>query len=142
MTETGAPDWALIRADYEAGKVPIIDLLDTHGIHRNQLNYRRRTEHWKLRRPVASATRSRTLLRRMLGLMESQIGRLEHKLDEEPMSATEMRMLESMTKAIDKIRTMEAAEKKVRPGRVRMNAELEAIRERLIQRIDELDVEQ
>ncbi|WMT91179.1 hypothetical protein [Pelagibacterium sp. H642] len=139
MTEAAEPDWARIRAEYEAGEVPIDDLVATHAIKRNQLNYHRRKENWTLRNPV---TGKRGLLKRMLSLIERQIARMEHKMNEEPMSATEMRMLESMTKAIDRIGAMEVAEKKARSGRVRMDPELEAIRERLVQRIQELDVEQ
>jgi hypothetical protein len=77
----------------------------------------------------------------MLGLIEAQITQLERKLLEEPMSATEMRMLESMTKALDKITALEAAEKKVVKKRVRMDPELEAIRERLVDRISKLETE-
>lgn len=139
MTEAAEPDWARIRAEYEAGEVPIDELVATHAIKRNQLNYHRRKENWTLRNPV---TGKRGLLKRMLSLIERQIARMEQKMNEEPMSATEMRMLESMTKAIDRIGAMEVAEKKARPGRVRMDPELEAIRERLVQRIQELDVEQ
>lgn len=139
MTETAGPDWARIRAEYEAGQVPLDELVAAHAIKRNQLNYQRRKEGWILRHPVTSR---RGLLKRMLALIERQIARMEQKLTEEPMSATEMRMLESMTKAIDRIGAMEAAEKKASSGRTRMDPELEAIRERLVQRIEELDVEQ
>lgn len=141
MTETAEPDWARIRVEYEAGEISIADLVANHNIKRNQLNYRRQKGLWALRTPVTGRQRSTSLLRRMLGIFASQITRLEHKLNEEPMSATEMRMLESMAKAIERIRDIEAAEKKTSKPRERMDPELEAIRERLAQRIEDLDVE-
>ena len=141
MTETAGPDWERIRVEYEAGEIPLEDIVANHKIKRNQLNYRRQREFWTLRMPVTGRQRSTSLLRRMLGIFASQITRLEHKLNEDAMSATEMRMLESMTRAIERIREIEVAEKKVSKPRERMDPELEAIRERLAQRIENLDVE-
>lgn len=92
--------------------------------------------------PVTSQQQGRNLLRRMLNLIESQIARLEQKFSEEPMSAAEMRMLETMTKAIDRIAAREAAERKVASKPMQMDPELAAIRDRLVQRIEELDVQE
>lgn len=142
MTEAAGPDWERIRAEYEAGEILIADILAAHNVKLNQLNYRRRKEHWTLRMPVTSQQQGRNLLRRMLDLIESQIARLEQKFSEEPMSAAEMRMLETMTKAIDRIAAREAAERKVASKPMQMDPELAAIRDRLVQRIEELDVQE
>lgn len=141
MSGTVEPDWDAVRADYEETDIPIVEVAAAHGVTLNQLNTRRRREHWTLRNPGVGRQRRQSLLARMLGLIEAQITQLEKKLAEEPMSATEMRMLESMTKALDKITALEAADKKVVKKRVRMDPELEAIRERLIDRISKLETE-
>jgi hypothetical protein len=141
MSGTVEPDWDAVRAEYEDSDTPLAQIAAAHGLTLNQLNTRRRKEHWVLRKPGTGRQRRQSLLARMLGLIEAQITQLERKLCEEPMSATEMRMLESMTKALDKITALEAAEKKVVKKRVRMDPELEAIRERLIDRISKLETE-
>jgi hypothetical protein len=141
MSGTVEPDWDAVRAEYEDADTPIVQIAATHGLTLNRLNTRRRKEHWVLRKPGVGRQRRQSLLARMLGLIEAQITQLERKLLEEPMSATEMRMLESMTKALDKITALEAAEKKVVKKRVRMDPELEAIRERLVDRISKLETE-
>jgi site-specific recombinase len=141
MSGTVEPDWDAVRAEYEQSDTPIVQIAAAHGLTLNQLNTRRRKERWVLRNPGTGRQRRQSLLARMLGLIEAQITQLERKLSEEPMSATEMRMLESMTKALDKITALEAAEKKVVKKRVRMDPELEAIRVRLIDRISKLETE-
>ena len=130
-----------MRAEYEDSDTPLAQIAAAHGLTLNKLNTRRRKEHWVLRKPGTGRQRRQSLLARMLGQIEARITQLERKLCEEPMSATEMRMLESMTKALDKITALEAAEKKVVKKRVRMDPELEAIRERLIDRISKLETE-
>ncbi len=141
MSGTLQPDWDAVRADYEQSDIPLTEIASEHGLTLNQLNTRRRKDHWVLRKPGTGRQRRQSLLARLLGLIEAQITQLERKLSEEPMSATEMRMLESMTKAIDKITALEAAEKKIQKKRVRMDPELEAIRERLTDRISRLETE-
>ena len=142
MTDRSDPDWDAVRADYEAGTVPVNAVAQKHGLSLHQLQTRRRAQGWVGRSKGIGRIRRRGLLRRMLGLIEAQITQLETKLESEPMSATEMRMIESMTKALDKITALEAAENKGSNKRVRMDPEHEAIRDRLVQRVQALDVDE
>ncbi|RDE10469.1 hypothetical protein [Pelagibacterium lacus] len=141
MSEPEEPDWAAVRADYEAGGRSVAEVARAHGISRDQLNRQRVREDWILRRPGTGRMRRRNILARMVGLIEAQITQLERKLIEDPMNTSEIRMLESMTKALDRITALSEAENKVARKRVKTDPELEAIRERLSQRISELDVE-
>lgn len=140
MTETGEPDWAAVRADYEAGELSVADVAHNHGTTLNRLHHRRRQDKWALRNGRSGRPRRRNLLDRLMALIENQISLLEQRTGEDVMSATEMRMIETMTRALDRIMTLETSDKKITPKRVRLDAELLNIRERLAERIAQLDV--
>ena len=140
MTETGEPDWEAVRADYEAGHLLLSEVAHNHGTTLNRLHHRRRQDNWTRRNSKSGRPRRRNMLDRLMALIDNQISLLERRTGEDVMSATEMRMIETMTRALDRIMTLETSDKKITPKRVRLDAELLNIRERLAERIAQLDV--
>lgn len=139
MTNHVEPDWAAVRHAYERTNQAVSEIAAEHGMSVDRLHYQRRKENWAMRSPGTGRARRHNVLGRIMLLVEAQVSALETKLEEDgQMSATDMRLLESMTKTLDKLIALQNAHKKAAPKRVRMSPELEAVRQRLIERVQEL----
>lgn len=95
---------------------------------------------------MTSRAGRRKLLSRLMALVEGQVAQIEIKREEEPvMSADEMRLLDAMTKTLERVIALSASENKTAttPKRrvQKVDPELEAIRQRLVQRIEKLETE-
>ncbi|MCD7059480.1 hypothetical protein [Pelagibacterium xiamenense] len=143
MTELSGPDWDAVRRDYVAGVIDVEEIAARHGITKNQIDYYRAKACWPKRRPGANRPVGLDIIRRMIRLIDIQVAALEETMRKAgSMSATEIRTLETMTKTIDRLIAMDVTESGKRARQEQKpDPELEAIRERLVNRIQALETE-
>lgn len=134
--------WKAVRQDYEDKQTPVGEIVLRHGVSLDQLHLRRRSEGWRREASAASPARAPKLAGRIIALFERQISLIENRVEEEQdMSAADLRLLEAATKTVDKlIEAQKAKDKKdvSGPKPQRLSRELEAVRQRLIERVNEL----
>lgn len=143
MTETGEPDWARIRVEYEAGEIPVRDIAARHNTTLDKINHRRAREIWRPRRLWSSRGQRRVVVNRLMHLLERQIAQLEAKLDiNEAFDMADTKIIETMTKTFEKLGELQDSQSRAVKGKsARLDPELEAMREKLIRRVQELDVD-
>lgn len=133
MQETD-PDWAQIRADYEARIIPLTDLWKRHDIGRTELENRIRQENWPRRTKPRSASRS-ALISRLYRLLERQIAQLEINMDIP--GDKEVTVLGNLTRNLEKLVELDLKEKgRKRPANRR--DDIDALRQKLADRIERL----
>lgn len=143
MTETGDPDWAQIRAEYEAGTTPVRTIAARHGVTLDRINKRRAQQIWRPRRLWRSRGGRRMVVSRLMHLLEKQIAQLETKLNSnEAFDMSDTKIIETMTRTFEKLEQLQDAQNKAETGKsARLDPELEAVREKLIRRVQELETE-
>lgn len=143
MTETAGPDWARIRAEYEAGEIPVRTIAAAHGTTIDMINHRRIREIWRPRRLWARKGQRRLVVSKLMHLLEKQIAQLETKLEaSEVFDMADTKILETMTRTFEKLAEMQDAQNKAETRRTgRLDPELEAVRQKLIRRVEALETE-
>lgn len=143
MTETGEPDWAQIRAEYEAGEVPVRDVAAAHGVTIDMINHRRVREIWRPRRLWARKGQRRVMVSKLMHLLEKQIAQLEKKLESnEVFDMADTKILDTMTRTFEKLGELQDAQNKAETRRTsRLDPELEAVRAKLIRRVQAIETE-
>lgn len=125
-----APDWGLVRAEYEGRLFLPRIICERHGITISQLRYRRQCEGWlsqRERRPKEAV-----LVARMLKVLERQIRQLESAMDQPIDKQTNT--LATQVKTLDKLIELGAAERNVEPASRKDMTDLRAkLAERLAQ---------
>jgi len=128
--ETGAVNWAVIRQEYESRSFLPAMICKRHGITPYQLRYRRQSEGWLSCR--ARIVTKADLVARMLKVFDKQIRNLEAAVNE-PIDK-QANVLSTMTKTLDKLIEMGAAERDVEPPSRKDMADL---RDKLAKRLDQ-----
>lgn len=144
MDETSGPDWDAVRADYEAGEMAVRAIAAMHGVSIDLINRRRVKETWRPRRIWAYRGQRRILVGKLFHLLEKQIAQLEKKLEENgDFDMADTRVLETMTKTFEKLGELQDTvnNKEARKRAARLDPELEAVREKLIRRVEALETE-
>jgi hypothetical protein len=126
----GAPDWQIIRAEYEGRLFHPAMICRRHGITTAQLRYRREQEDWISLR--ASPPRKQDLVARMLRVLEGQIRELEKDTDM-PIDK-KAKVLADEVRTLDKLIEMGAAERNVEPP---TRKDMTDLRAKLVKRIDQ-----
>lgn len=132
MHSSNPPDWAAIRAAYEANRVPVAQIVAEHGISRWRLHEQMRRENWtrRQRRQVSA----RAMVRRLLAVLDDRIGRLEDAGGEVAQDAA---TLNTMARTLEKLIALEGQQEKKKPDPKRRR-EIEELRQKLAARIDQL----
>lgn len=143
MTETGEPDWALIRDRYEAGEGTVREIAEAFGVGLDVINRRKALEIWRPRRMGGRKGQRRAVINRLMHLLERQIALLELKLrTSEVFDMGDTKIIETITKTFEKLDEMQDSQNKAETASTgRLDPELEAVRARLIERVRALDVE-
>lgn len=143
MTETAEPDWGRIRDEYEAGEIAVRAIAAKHGVTLDRLNHRRVREIWRPRRLWARKGQRRLVVSKLMHLLERQIAQLEKKLEgNEVFDMADTKILETMTKTFEKLGELQDTQNKAETRRTsRLDPELEAVREKLIRRVEALETE-
>lgn len=136
MSGTVEPDWDAVRAEYEAGKVPISEIAARHGVSRSGINARVKAKGWQMRKPTVGHTQRTTLIRRMFRVLERQLNLLDEEMTS--VSNTEVTMLGNLVRSLDKLIDLDNAERKIEKTK-RPSAEMAAIKQRLAERMAEIE---
>tara|TARA_R100000365_G_C2744518_1_gene73283 strand:+ start:1375 stop:1803 length:429 start_codon:yes stop_codon:yes gene_type:complete len=136
MSGTVEPDWDAVRAEYEAGKVPISEIAARHGVSRSGINARVKAKGWPMRKPTVGHTQRTTLIRRMFRVLERQLNLLDEEMTS--VSNTEVTMLGNLVRSLDKLIDLDNAERKIEKTK-RPSAEMAAIKQRLAERMAEIE---
>jgi hypothetical protein len=134
-------NWIAVRADYDLGIKKLVDLLDEHHICKTELYARIKAEGWTFRtRPRKARVSEHRLTRslligRLFRLLERQIAQLETNM-ENP-GDKEVAVLGNLTRNLEKLIELDLKEKG-RSGKARNRADVEALRKKLADRIEEL----
>ena len=111
-------DWARVREVYEAGEIPVPEIVATFGVTQAQIYWRLDQQNWKRRRQFARTSRAK-LISRMLRVLSNQVTRLED-MASKPLGEQEVRILSNMSRSLDKLIDMDKTERK---GRTRSHWE-------------------
>lgn len=130
VARTDPVNWPLIRQEYEGRLFQPAMICKRHGITPFQLRYRRQSEGWLSCR--ARIVTKADLVARMLKVFDKQIRKLEAAVNE-PIDK-QANVLATMTKTLDKLVEMGAAERNVEPPTRKDMADL---RDKLAKRIDQ-----
>ncbi|SDG37117.1 hypothetical protein [Pelagibacterium luteolum] len=143
MTETGEPDWAMVRADYEAGEISVRAIAEKHSVTLDRINHRKIKEIWRPRRLWTSRGQRRVIINKLMHLLERQIALLEAKLDtNEAFDMADTKLIETITKTYEKLTELQDVHNKAETRKTaRLDPELEAVREKLIRRVKALETE-
>ena len=79
--EAGAPDWALLRHDYETGAATATAIAARAGMNRQQLVARARREGWSPPPGTAARAGTRETIRRLKALLQQRLGELEAQIE-------------------------------------------------------------
>lgn len=134
MTE---PDWAAIRAEYEAGATPVLDLMAKHAIQSRELYWRIENDNWARRRQTRPATR-KDLILRLYRLLERQIVELEMTMTTP--NDKEAAILGTLTRNLEKLIELDTREHGGAPE-TRKRTDIAVLRKKLAERIDRLSAE-
>lgn len=128
-------DWKPVQADYEIGPVTVREICEKYGVSSKTLYRVRNQQNW-LPRSVRG-TRPGMILR-ITQLLETQLSRLERSLGgDELMDEKQMSLLTNLTRNLEKLAEMDKRER----GKLEAEysaKETEALRQKLLARIDEL----
>lgn len=117
MTGTGRPDWARIRAEYEAGESTVREIAARHGVALDRINTKRASEVWRPRRRQAGRGQRRAMINKLMHLLERQIAQLEAKLDtNEAFDMADTKLIETMTKTFEKLAELQDVQNKAETG--------------------------
>lgn len=144
MDEAVEPDWAAVRIAYETGDLPVRQIAEDFGVTTDLINRRRARETWKPRRVWAYRGQRRIMIGKLFYLLEVQIAQLERKLENNgDFDMADTRVLETMTKTFEKLGELQdlanTKDEARRPGR--LDPELEAVRAKLIARVEALETD-
>lgn len=141
MNGQGEPDWQAVRADYEAREMTLEEIAARHRTTPSRIGNRRRAEGWP-RRSGSKETRAVAIEVRILRLIDRQLARLELEFEDKTMSSNEMRLVEAMTKTMDRVIAKETTKTKATEKRIekpRLDPQLVAIRDKLRKRMEDLN---
>lgn len=128
--KTASVNWDVIRQEYETRSFLPAMICKRHGITLYQLRYRRQSEGWLSCR--ARIVTKADLVARMLKVFDKQIRKLEAAVNE-PIDK-QANVLATMTKTLDKLIELGAAERNVEPPTRKDMADL---RDKLAERLDQ-----
>lgn len=130
-------DWARVREVYEAGEIPVPEIVATFGVTQAQIYWRLDQQNWKRRRQFARTSRAK-LISRMLRVLSNQVTRLED-MASKPLGEQEVRILSNMSRSLDKLIDMDKTERKGRTrARSRTSREISDLRRELADRLERL----
>ncbi len=133
MHSSNSPDWAAIRAAYEANCVPVAQIVAEHGISRWRLRQQMQREDWTRRQKRQVS--ARVMVRRLLAVLDDRIRRLEDAGGE---VAQDVATLNTMARTLEKLIALDKVQEKKKPDPKRRR-EIEELRQKLVERLDRLE---
>ena len=127
-------DWLAVRADYEARSKKVTDILQEYGIISDDLYARIECEDWRRRTKTHAPTRH-TLILKLFRILERKIEQVETTMDQ-PLDK-EVAILGNLTRNLEKLIELDDVEKSRRGHRTK-RADIDAMREKLVRRIEQL----
>ena len=144
--EAGAPDWALLRHDYETGAATATAIAARAGMNRQQLVARARREGWSPPPGTAARAGTRETIRRLKALLQQRLGELEAQigsLGAEASAASserDIRAMNTLVRTLEKVLELERKDRARRHKRSRERRRFDdAEREALAQRLEALN---
>lgn len=132
----GGTDWAAVRDAYERTGTTTREIARTHGISVERLHEQKRIEGWRSRRPNAQRTHRGKLINRLLRLLDGQVREIEELFEREgALDRDAARLLESLTRTMDRLVALEDTERASRPGKRISKLEAADLRKRLADRM-------
>jgi hypothetical protein len=131
-----APDWAAVRAEYEAGGAAgtLPEIAARHGIAPTALRARAAAEQWTRRSRTRRVNR-RSIITRLFRLLDGQIAQLESQMTKT--GEKEVAVLGKLASTLEKLIEIDNAEPRRAEPRVE-SEEMKELRHRLAQRIAQL----
>lgn len=133
--------WAPIQADYDNHEIPLTEVCRRHQVTRSQLLYYASHHGWVMRRPTTVVDRPRIIVR-MFKVLERQVLDLEKEMSE--MAAAKGRsgereaaLLGRLAGNLEKLVALDLKLTPAEPKR-RSTKEMQTIRQKLIERIEQL----
>lgn len=134
MSETAkaAPDWAVVREEYEGRLFLPPTICKRHGITAAQLRYRRQVEGWLGAK--ARVPRQGDIVARMLKVLDRQIRQLEAAVNE-PIEK-QVNALGASVKTLDKLIELGAAKPNAEPA---TRKDMTDLRAKLVKRMEQFN---
>lgn len=134
MSETAkaAPDWAVVREEYEGRLFLPPTICKRHGITAAQLRYRRQVEGWLGAK--ARVPRQGDIVARMLKVLDRQIRQLEAAVNE-PIDK-QVNALGASVKTLDKLIELGAAKPNAEPA---TRKDMTDLRAKLVKRMEQFN---
>lgn len=134
MSETAkaAPDWAVVREEYEGRLFLPPTICKRHGITTAQLRYRREVEGWLGAK--ARVPRQGDIVARMLKVLDRQIKQLEAAVNE-PIDK-QVNALGASVKTLDKLIELGAAKPNAEPA---TRKDMTDLRAKLVKRMEQFN---
>ncbi|WP_375449564.1 hypothetical protein [uncultured Devosia sp.] len=125
-----APDWSVIRVEYESRAFLPRDICRRYAVTDSQLRYRREKEGWTGSR--ARVVRSSDLINRMFKILNKQVRLLENAV-KDPIEK-QVGALSTTVKTFEKLVELSATERNVQPTNKK---DMRDLRDKLARRLDQ-----
>ncbi|WP_127145649.1 hypothetical protein [Pelagibacterium montanilacus] len=128
-------DWAAVRRAYEDTPEPTRAIAERYGITLDALAKARRAGQWMPRRAGRQTASRVQLIARLMRLLDRQVSQIEEKMGADgDGTLPDVRLLETLTRTMDRLIALDEAERARRPRRL-SGPEAEELRTRLADRI-------